>query len=153
MRISLDRFQTALEKVKKSSAKKPKATTESGPKPDSSRVTFETSTESVPKPDFSKVACKTSLKTKTAIVDSESKHSKQSSVRVESKFGFTIGDRVKVLNIIKSKGFVIPEKYKYGTVTHFNKRFVFFTIQYLKEDQWHSYEAHREPHNLSHANK
>ena len=67
---------------------------------------------------------------------------------LETRFGFTIGDTVQILNPIKNNGYLIPEQYKYGVITRFNKRFVYFDIKYLKGNNWTSYEAYREPKNL-----
>ena len=67
---------------------------------------------------------------------------------LKSKFGFTVGDTVQVLNVIKADGYIIPEEYKFGVVTRFNKRFVYFDIRYSKNGNWLSYEAYREPKNL-----
>ena len=67
---------------------------------------------------------------------------------LETKFGFTVGDTVQILNPIKNNGYLIPERYRYGVVTRFNKRFVYFDIKYLKGSNWISYEAYREPKNL-----
>ena len=66
----------------------------------------------------------------------------------QERWGIRVGDIVQVLNEIKIRGYVIPEKYKYGKVTHFNKRFVFFELRYKIGEDWYSESCWREHQNL-----
>ena len=66
----------------------------------------------------------------------------------QEKWGIRVGDIVQVLNDLKVRGYVIPEQYKYGKVTHFNKRFVFFELRYKIGEDWYTEPCWREHQNL-----
>lgn len=125
LKISLDKFTTALEKIQNSG-------------------------RPIPVPTYSsKVAAKTK-----EVVTLGSKYSyfyNENFSKGNQLHGFKVDDIIKVENTIKSDGFIIPDAYKYGKVTRFNDRYVFFNIKYLRSNTWYSYEAWRAPHNISHA--
>lgn len=125
LKISLDNFTVALEKVHRSKS-------------------------SIPDPTYSSnVAGQAATVVKLA-----SKYSyfhEGPFTSIEQKHGFRVNEIIKVKNVIKSDGYVIPEEEKYGKVTRFNDKYVFFNINYFKDNVWYSYEAWRAPHNISHA--
>ena len=66
----------------------------------------------------------------------------------DSKFGFTKGDRVTILNPLVINGYTIPQKYKTGPVENFTTRFVVITIKYKQDKKFYTKPVYREHHNL-----
>lgn len=125
LKISLDNFTTALEKVQRSSSSEPDFTYSSKVAGQAAKV--------------------------VTLASKYSYFNQEPFENVDQKFGFKVNDIIKVENILRSDGYVVPDKYKYGKVTHFNDTYVFFNIKYFKDRTWYSYEAWRAPHNISHA--
>ena len=67
----------------------------------------------------------------------------------KTKWGIAVDDIVKVQNNLKINNRNIPDKFKFGKVTRFNKRFVFFDVRYKVGNEWFTDEVWREPHNLA----
>ena len=125
--ISLDRFTTALEKVQNSIATQ----------------------TSVPDSTYSATVARDR---KEEVIELPSKFRHFNSdpyLSTQSRFGFKVNDIVKVDNDLVSEGYRIPEKHKYGKVTRFTKRYVFFKVKYYRGDICYSYEAWRASHNLT----
>ena len=97
--ISLDRFTTTLEKVEKVAANQ----------------------RSVPEATYSATVEKDP---KEEIIELPSKFRQFNSdpyLNVQSRFGLSVNDIVKVDNVLVSEGYRIPEEYKYSKVTRFTR--------------------------------
>ena len=60
-------------------------------------------------------------------LQNDSKH-----ISADSKFGYTKGERVTILNTLVLDGFTVPDKYKTGPVVDFTARFVVISITYKR---------------------
>ena len=79
----------------------------------------------------------------------EQEQDQQKEATVQQKWGIRINDIVQVQNTLIIRGYTIPAKYKYGKVTHFNKRFVFFDVKYKRGNIWYTEPCWREHQNLA----
>ena len=126
--ISLDRFTAALEKV---------------------QTATQDTQDSVPEATYSATAAGIPKKEVIELPSKFRNFNSDPYLSVKSRFGFSVNDIVKVENDLISEGYRIPNEFKFGTVTRFTKRFVFFKIKYQRGNYWYCYEAWRASHNLS----
>ena len=81
----------------------------------------------------------------------ESDSESDTEIAPKSQWGFTVGDKVHIKNVIEVGGFRIPHKYKQGVVVDFTPRFVKVNIVYKSNRKQFEKIVNREPHNVEHA--
>jgi len=81
----------------------------------------------------------------------ESESESDTEIAQKSQWGFTVGDKVHIKNVIEVGGFRIPYKYKQGVVVDFTPRFVKVNITYKRNRKQFEKIVNREPHNVEHA--
>ena len=142
--ISLDNFVSALERFtdKVDKATVPPGSNTAAEKPDNvgSGIPYD-----FPLPD--KKVNEENQQGSTYARRNQGKNKQQ--ITVTERFGIKINDLVRVDNIVKIRNYVVPVEYRYGKVTHFNKRFVFVDLKYKRGDTWYTEKVWREAKNLS----
>ena len=143
LRISVDNFVSALERFsdKIDNASVPPVSDTTAEKPD-------TVGSAIPH-DFFLSEDKTSEENQQGSDYSRRNHGKNKPSTVSKRFGVKVGDIVRVDNTVKIGNYVVPVEYRYGKVTHFNKRFVFFDLRHKRGDKWYTEKVWRESKNLS----
>ena len=59
-------------------------------------------------------------------------------ISAQSKFGYTKGERVTILNTLVIDGYTVPDRYKTGTVVDFTVRFVVISITYKRSQTFYT---------------
>ena len=77
----------------------------------------------------------------------ESESESDTELPPKSQWGFTVGDKVHIKNIVEVGGFRAPYKCKRGDVVDFTPRFVIVNIEYKKSRNQLEKVVNREPHN------
>ena len=144
LRISLDNFVSALERFsdKVDNTTEAAGSDTAAEKPDNvgSAIPY----------DFLLPDNKVNEKNQQASNYSRRNHGKnQQQSIVTERFGIKINDIVRINNIVKIGNYVVPIEYRYGKVTRFNKRFVFFDLKHKRGEKWHTEHVWREHKNLS----